>query len=138
MLKKTAVIFAACFLILALYFYLNTPIFKDYANTYEVYLESYSSSEDIVKVAYNNFSGLPRIKGLSFKAERNNFSIAEFLEDFGAEIKFTESVKEGTSYYCYSGKIKYREMVKGKIINLHVFIGSEQVTVGAPLIYGSF
>lgn len=138
MFKKTAVILASCFLIIALYFYLNTPIFKDYANTYEVYLESYSSSDDIVKVTCDNFSLLQSIKGLSFKTDKDNFSIAEFLEDFGAEIKFTESVKEGTSYYCYSGKIKYREMVKGKIINLHVFIGSEQVTVGAPLIYGSF
>ena len=137
MFKKTAVILASCFLIIALYFYLNTPIFKDYANQFEVYIGDASSSAQITRVTKSEFYFLDGVGGESFKTDKDGFELDRFLSEFSAKIVFTERIAEGTSYYAYSPKIKYRKTVKGKTINLHVFIGKE-VSVGAPLILGSF
>lgn len=137
MLKKIAVIVIACALVFTVYTKNNQPIFKGYANNFEFYLSSPSSNAKIVNVNDKLWLITKDVYGESFRADEKNFCLEEFLSDFNAEVVAVESIEEGISYYAYSPKIKYRAKVNDKTVNLHVFIG-ESVTVGAPLIYGSF
>jgi hypothetical protein len=137
MLKKIAVIVIACALVFTVYTKNNQPIFKGYANSFEFYLSSPSSNAKIVRADDNLLFIGKDVYGESFRADVKNFCLEEFLSEFNAEVVAVESIEEGISYYAYSPKIKYRAKVNDKIVNLHVFIG-ESVTVGAPLIYGSF
>lgn len=137
MLKKIAVIFFAFLLLFNVYANNNQPIFKGYAKSFEFYLSSPSSSAKIVRANDKLLFIGKDVYGESFRADEKNFCLEEFLSEFNAKIVAVESIEEGVSYYAYSPKIKYRAKVNGKTVNLHVFIG-DSVTVGAPLIYGSF
>lgn len=113
------------------------PVFKEYSDRFEVYTVGGSAGK-IASVGGTDFFLCRRVKGESFKCAAEFFSVEEFLNDFAAQIMFTEETKEGTSYYAFSESIKYSKTFNDKRINLHVFVGSEQVTVGSPVIYGSF
>ncbi|MBQ7236797.1 MAG: hypothetical protein IJX03_06570 [Clostridia bacterium] len=137
MLKKIMAVIFATVCLVSVNGANKAPIFKDYANQFEVYIGDASSSAQITRVTKSEFYFLDGVCGESFKTDKDGFELDRFLSEFSAKIVFTERIAEGTSYYAYSPKIKYRKTVKGKTINLHVFIGKE-VSVGAPLILGSF
>ena len=99
---------------------LNASIFSGYTEKVEIYLGGSGSLSQIQTIDVKDY---PYLKS--------------FLDDFDAKVIFTESIDEGVSYYAYSPKIKERVNLNGKTINLQIFIGNS-VTVGAPLIYGSF
>ena len=77
------------------------------------------------------------VKGESFTAPLN-YDYKKLLEELNAKIVMTEDASEGNSYYAYSKKIRYCKTINDKKINLHIFVGKTGITVGTPIIYGSF
>ena len=113
------------------------PVFKGYSSEYEVYINSASSSAEIIRVSEKEFPFVKEVCGEAIKIELGQFSLEKFLEEFSAKVVFIEEISEGVSYYAFSKKIKYRKKIRGKTVNLQIFVG-ESVTVGTPIICGSF
>lgn len=138
MCKKIALCLI-CVLVLSLTIFTNkTPIFKGYANNFELYLNSPSSLANIVSANSFSYAKYKNICGESFNVDKNEFDLQKFLSDFCASLIYTEELEHGVSYYLYSKKIKYRTTLFGSVINLHVFVSNSSITVGSPLILGSF
>lgn len=116
---------------------LNASIFSGYTEKVEIYLGGSGSLSQIQTIDVKDYPYFSGVCGQAFKTDLNEFDLKSFLDDFDAKVIFTESIDEGVSYYAYSPKIKERVNLNGKTINLQIFIGNS-VTVGAPLIYGSF
>lgn len=114
-----------------------TPVFKDYADRYELYVNSNSSCANILSVNCSEYPFIQNIYGESCTINKD-FDLKDFLFQMDAPILFTETLDTGVCYYAYSPKIKYKKSVNGKIVNLHVFIGQEHVKIGTPLIYGGY
>ena len=138
MLKKAFFLLLAFVVIVVLWATNCVPLFKEVANKYELYISEHSSNALSVEVQKHEFPFVKNVTGESCKIAVEKFCLVEFFEDFNGEILFIEQTEEGVSYYGYSPLIKYRKQLRGEIINLHVFISKEQVTVGSPIIYGSF
>ena len=115
-----------------------TPVFNGYSNTYELYLENNSSIARIITTDRVGYYLFPNVKGESCKVEKQGFNVYKFFEQMGAEILFIETTEDVICYYGYCSNIKYHKQVLGHTINLHVAVGENEVTLGAPLIYGSF
>ncbi len=137
MLKKTLVFFLAIICLIVGYFINNKPVFANYSDRLEVYLNSRSSQAQIVSVTPSDYLYLKNVRGESFKCEREEFNLQNFLSEFSAKLIFSEELENGISYYAYSPKIKYQITLNGQKINLQIFIG-KIVTVGSPMIFGSF
>ena len=136
MFKKvlTPIIMAVC---LAFIFFANNfPLFYDYSDRLEVY-SSLKSSGQMVNL--NNTSTIFIHKsGEAFSVDISKFNLQEFLDEFNAQIEFTEEIDGGTCFYAYSNNIKYLEYINHTPINLHIFMGKQTVKVGSPLIYGGY
>lgn len=137
MFKRLVVMALSIALIGTIGVFNNKPIFNDYASCYEVYVGTQSSNAKIISVTKNTYSLIHNKVGESCKIN-GVFYLREFLSSMNAELVFKEDTEEGTSYYAYSNRIRYKRTVCGKVVNLHVFIGKSGVTVGSPIIYGSF
>ena len=83
-------------------------------------------------------SFLNKIKAETCTIDFCNFNLQELLDRFSAEVIMIEDYEDGTSYYAYSSKIKYLEMINGNKINLHIAVKSDGVKIGVPIIYASF
>jgi type IV secretory pathway VirB6-like protein len=138
MLKKALFILIAAVTLFVLWAINCVPVFGKMSDNFELYISEHSSNAGIVKVKRQEFPFVRNVTGESCKLKADNFSVIKFFEDFQAEIVFIEETEEGVSYYGYSPLIKYHKDLRGERINLHVFVGGEQVTVGTPIIYGSF
>lgn len=137
MIKKIFIVVLSVFCTLFIGVANAEPVFKEYSDRFEVYTVGGSAGK-IASVDGTDFFLCRRVKGESFKCAADDFSAEEFLNDFAAQIRFIEETEEGTSYYAFSESIKYSKTLNGERINLHVFVGKTQVTVGSPVIYGSF
>lgn len=137
MFKNLAILIAA--IMFGLCFYTlyadKPPVFKAYAEEYEIYLSSGSFGDNIVKTAEKNLGVFPKIKGESCEIA---VSYGQVLEDFSATHLFSEETADGTSYYAYSPKIKYKTYINGKAVNIQYFSGETHNVVGTPMIFGSF
>ena len=137
MFRKISAVLIAVSLLLLVSVSVKSPVFKEYAKELEVYSGENSSLASILTIATDEFYQIKNVKGESFKVRNKEFNVEEFLLSFSARVVFTEEIKQGTSYYAYSPKISYRAVIKGKVINLQIVVGDE-ITVGSPIIYGSF
>lgn len=137
MIKKSLAIISSILIISFFYFSSFTPVFDDYASEHELYLSAGSTGETITVTTaqYYLYSG---ICGESCKIEKADFDLDRFFLEMDAKVVFIEKVKGVVSYYCYSPCVKYKKLLYGKVVNLHVAVAESQVTVGAPIIYGSF
>ena len=130
------------------------PMFSDFVGECEVYSKFSSSQATINKVENENYFTqffrrgeavvLPKsyLKITCHNPERLSkdeleFVLGDFLDQFNAKLVMLERLEHGVSCYAYSQDIKYSTNIKGKKINLHVFIG-ETVKIGSPIIYGSY
>ena len=138
MFKKAVALTIATLLFLSLYITYKQPIFKDYANDFEVSLCDYSLSQGLKSVNSVEFLFTSKIKGESCMIEMDNFDINEFLDKMNAKVVFEREINGVKSYYCYSNSIKYQKRVEGHIINLQIATTNKFVKVGSPIIYGSF
>ena len=135
MYKKIAVLFAIVLIIGITFLSAAQPIFKGYAEEFTYYYNSYSSKSQSEKVR-----GLTLKRGKcgeSFVADKG-FDVEKLVSDFRAEAVRVEKAGEVTSLYYYTDKIPYFKTIGGKKINLHVAIDNDTVTVGTPIIFGSF
>lgn len=116
---------------------------KDVVSRREYSLYSASSSAE--------FSGGETLAALPFirdetvifstdDREKSERAARKILSFYGAEIKFTESVCGGVSYYCYSKKIgtPHSKIIGDQAVNLHVFVSDNEVRAGVPLIFGGY
>ena len=135
MIKKSLYIFLAFTVLFGAWIMTSRPLFEDFSDNFEIYLNENSSNAVIISSDKEGFLMTFTRTGESCKTD---LSVEEIFGYFGAEALFYEVTDEGVGYYGFSEKIKYREYIYGKTVNLHVFEGKTQTTVGAPLIYGSF
>ena len=142
MIKKIIVCFLSLLLIFGIAFANKTPVFSGYANIFEVYLEESSSNAKIVNASKIDFLFLNKVCGESFKVDSLGFNIDKFLLNQQAKVVFIEEIESGISVFAYSKTIKYKKKINGKMVNLQIFIPNDkqnkQITVGTPIIYGSF
>lgn len=93
--------------------------------------ESYSKLKLDGKLDFSKVGG-------SFLIEKE-LDLQELLKSLSVKTVFYEATEFGESLYGYSNKIAQRKTVNGKVVNIQVFIGKNQrITVGIPLIYGSY
>ena len=79
MLKKVLALLLSFFIITGLFVFNNSPIFKNYADEYEVYLTDFSCSNKIISVDKNKYSFILGIKGESVVIEKADFCLQSFL-----------------------------------------------------------
>lgn len=137
MFKKFSLCFSVALIFsLSVYVY-GEPIFKGYSDSFSVCFYSASSSGTIKEIDGKDIPVFGKY-GESFCKNNNEISVTEVFERFAAEVIFTEKIAEGVSYYAYSENIPYGKLIKGRKVNLHIFVGKEKTTVGSPIIFGSF
>lgn len=138
MFKKAVAVSLIALLFLCFHVQGSKPLFYSYADSFEVYLVDGSFSSNIKQCDYYEFISTKNIKGEACKINADNFDLDSFIKSFNARVVFVEELDEVVVYYAFSPEIKYLECVRGECVNLHVAVRKGQVTVGAPLIYGSF
>lgn len=137
MFKKICVLLCA-FLLLAGLWLSVKPVFYKQSDRLEIYLKSSSSNAVITRMDSFESLFLTGIKGESFKREKDGFELSDFLGEFNAVEVFRETTEEGTSVYAYSSDIRYCVKLRDKKVNLQVFTGKSQITIGTPLIFGGY
>ena len=137
MFKNLAILIAAITFGLCFYslYAAKSPVFKAYAAEYEIYLSAGSFGDNIITTKDLTLSAFPKVKGESCRVD---VSYERLIKDFSATHLFTENTAEGTSFYAYSPKIRYKTYINGKAVNLHYYSDGERKIVGTPIIYGSF
>ena len=135
-MKKILCYFAVIVCLIMTMLYYSKPTFNKTADKKEVYFNSFSSNASVLYNDDKNFCF--NRTGESFKIKNGEVDVENFLSEYGAEIIFTESTSEGTGYYAYTDKIRTCKIVNGEKINLHIFVGKLETTVGTPIIFGSF
>lgn len=136
---KKIMVFLMCITVLSCTFFINkTPIFNAYASNFELYLNSPTSNAQFVRADALSYPFYKNVYGEGFKISSRDFNLERFLKDFSATVILVEEIEHGISYYAYSNQIKYRTILFNRPINLHVFVSETSVTVGSPLILGSF
>ncbi len=143
MVKKIFTLIMAVALIFCIYTACSKPLFKNYATNYQVYSLEKSSGKITLandKTFAFNFTRYGEGITLSKSAvQKFGYTVDGILNDFNAKLKLKERLVKGTSYYAYSKDIKYVESVRGEKINLHIFVSQDgSISIGAPIIYGSF
>lgn len=136
MFKKFLVSIFVVIILGFLWFSSQTPIFSKYTNKREIYLSPYSSTPVVVDGINHYLTFIKYGEACIFTCE--NFNLDTFLNEYNAKMLFSECVEGKLCVYAYSPKLKYRQNVKGEIINLHVVISDKVIKVGSPLIYGSY
>jgi len=136
-LKKVSVIIASLIVVMCLFIANRMPVL-DRANEYEIYLENYSTTEQIKKVKKEDYKFILGVKGESFSLKNENFCLDEFVKELDLHIVYEENLGEVVCYYGYSKKVKYLESIDGNLINVHIAVRNECVKIGFPIIYGSF
>lgn len=116
----------------------SKPLFYDFSDEFEIYLVSSSSTAVMVKTDCVDYGFYTDIKGESCRVNVDNVTVEDILKKFDARVVFTETTEECVNYYAYSDNIKYRKTLNGKIINLHVSLSDSSITIGSPMIFGSF
>jgi hypothetical protein len=138
MFKRFLLIVSVVMLLIGLTLSYSAPLFIKKGKTVQAYIGSSSSLARIEEVDALSFMLLKGVKGESVELDYNEFNLSNFLKEFRAKLLFIEQTEEGVSYYAYSPKIPYQKRINGKTVNLHVFVASERVKVGSPIIFGSF
>ena len=78
------------------------------------------------------------IAGYSFRTTSGNFDTEDFLRKMKAEYSYREQTQDILCIYGYSSRLKGGVTVDGEKINLQIVVRGGIVTVGTPVILGSF
>lgn len=109
-----------------------------YAADKEYYLYSPSSQAQIKNEI--TFSELPYIKGecARFAIENDEKDLQALIAHYNAEIVRIEQFNGGTSYYCYSNKLKTPILLDGAHVNLHIVVKENELLIATPLVFGGY
>ena len=138
MLKSLRVFLIIAICLSCVYFANRKPLFIDYSTTFTLYTNSNSSNCNFKSVNRLNYCFYINVYGEECSIRKKGFNLEEFLDKFSAQLIFVEQTENTVSYYAYSKKIKYLQIIKGQKINLHVAVDDDMVYLGSPVIYGSF
>ena len=138
MFKRISVAAISALVVLSFILLGSTPILKGYSENHVAYLTNSSSNIKVVKLSNGSFPIINGVRGESCTFTADGFDVDEFFSHHGATHILTERTGLGVSYYAFSPEIKYKERVSGKEVNLHVAVYGERITIGTPIIYGSF
>ncbi|MBR2871513.1 MAG: hypothetical protein IKB98_09120 [Clostridia bacterium] len=139
MLKRVSVLLLCALTLIACWWVNSKGVFTGLnVGKIEIYQKSNSSNAQIILVSDLEYKFLTNKYGEACFVDGKDFCLTEFLSHFDANLIFTETLSHGTSYYAYSPKIKYSKKINGEKINLHVFVGKNNVKVASPIIYGSY
>jgi hypothetical protein len=113
------------------------PLFSEFSNDFELYLNSNSSNATIV---YTDSSGYGKYNGVTGEScvVTTGETAYEIMDLFDAKVLFYEKTDTGLNYYCYSKRIKYQKSVNGVTVNLQISVSDTQTKIGSPMIFGSF
>ena len=79
----------------------------------------------------------PAIKGESVRLS-DGVAAEEVVKYFNARLEFSEETEDAYSEYYYSPYLSSSVRINGKKVNLHIAYSGDAVTVGTPLIFGSY
>ena len=129
MLKKLGVI--VVFLISLCVYILGNGLFL--GETVKIVKGNKSSGEFLVQtnLPFNEKVGV-------YKTFNIDYDYFKLIKKYNAKLEYLESVDGVTSYYFYTKKLPYKEVVKNKRVNLQVAVTKEKITIGSPIIYGGY
>jgi len=120
-------------------FYIGSePVFAGFTDRLNVYCFYNSSNAVTLNTSVFGSRFILSKTGESFSVASGEIDPEEFIKKMDGKLIWTEKTEEGTGYYAFSEKIRYKKTVNGKTFNIHVFVGKEKTTVGTPMIYGSY
>ena len=129
MLKKA---FAFITIILVSYLYLVSSTLFINEDVYAVTsLKSSSKIKTINVKPFNSEYGI-------YKNFEPSYNYDSLIDKLNAKLIYVEEVDGVKSLYYYAKNLPQKELVNGKIVNVHVAISLTKITVGSPIIYGSF
>ncbi len=110
---------------------------KAFKGEYEIYLNDSSSNAQIISISRENVKFYPNKTGEAVCID-GLLNVNKILRQLNARVILIEEINEGTCYYAFSPNVKYRKLLKGKTVNVQIFVGVDRVKIGTPIIYGSF
>lgn len=79
------------------------------------------------------------VKGVDIKFEVDSYTaVAQLLDDLSVKVYDKQTMGKVISIYGYSNRISGGIVVDGRLINIHIAYNSGTVTIGSPIILGSF
>ena len=138
MLKKILACLSCCLALTFLWIASSISLFSRYSSETEVYLEKNNSCAIITKVENNSLPFQFYKYGEACEVDKSQFDLEKTLREFDAKVLWTEDTESGKSYYAYAPKMRYSCQLKGKKINLHLFVGRDKVKMASPLVFGSY
>lgn len=138
------------FIALFLYSHPSKLILNDYCNIdgiHTFYLYSANSNAQIVSFKlqesackFNAF--MVKGESLFLPFNKNESAVNEYigslLSEYNAKLQLIESASFIDSEYYYTNKITNYVIINGNKVNIHVAKGRSGITVGTPIIFGSF
>ncbi len=106
-------------------FYTNTSVSSDF-----VYAQSSTARQ--VK------SGLKYICGEAIEFNFSEQTLKSIIDKYSAKKLFSECGEGFETYYYYTNKIPFYELIGGVKVNLQVSYSTDICIVGSPIIYGGF
>ncbi|MBP5466672.1 MAG: hypothetical protein J6Y43_03820 [Clostridia bacterium] len=137
-MKKSVVVTVLLISLLFVWGINAQPVFYGYSEDITLYSKRHGSDCNMISVFGIGYIFVFTKTGESFSADKKNFDIDKFLKDFNAEKVFEEHTFDTDSKYFYSKDIKYCEILYGKKVNIQLSVKNDRVTVGTPVIYGSY
>ncbi|MBE5756623.1 MAG: hypothetical protein E7342_02370 [Clostridiales bacterium] len=132
MFKRFACLLIVCLTVIAFTFINFDYVFSDYEKQ-TVFYKGQGGSLSKEVVGGFNFLG---VLGQSIVLSEEETK--KVIENLNAKIVFIEEIGETTNYYCYTNKLKYGVTLKKQRVNLHLSTTNGKITLGTPLIFGSF
>ena len=110
----------------------------DEEGVYTVYRYSASSLAASERFEGNYIWDSRTVEGESVSFMDASFDLAAALDRYAAKLLFSEQAGDVTVYYAFSPLLTYRAALCGQTVNLQIAVENERVTLGTPLIFGSF
>lgn len=136
-MKRLLIFFLAAAVALAVLKLPKAPSF-DERGTYTLYRYNASSLATEERLKGNVIFDARSVKGESVTYFGDAFLLSDVLEKYGATLLFSEEVGDVICYYAYSPVLPYRATLYGKTVNLQIATENQRITLGTPLIFGSF
>ena len=146
-IKTTALLMLFCFSI----YYITikpSPVFVSDRGVYTLYTQNSSSNAalyTLTKEEYDKLLFVGNLTGeslfLDFFKVGKDYALQTAKKQIinkNAHLVFSESGEWGVCEYYYSNKLSNYVIVRGKKVNIHIAYGKNSLTIGTPLIYGSF
>ena len=132
MFKRLFYLTACSLLFVALTFFNYTSPFNGLNKEVIFYKDGGGSLAKEVTGKFNFLGSLGESTTLSIEETKALF------ESLSAKVMFIEEVEGTKNYYCYTNSLKNGVVLKNEKVNLHFSLSNGKITVGTPLIFGSF